>query len=89
MNKVALLEFMGLVFDTGMILEDELEDGRRTLLDKIDRDSYENMPTYKSAQKQGVTGCSIYLSSEYICSQERSAQGSNGCRGSIANRASS
>ena len=37
MNKVALLEFMGFVFDTGMILENELEDGRRTPLDKIDR----------------------------------------------------
>ena len=39
MNKAAFkfLEFMGLVFDTSMILEDELEDGRRTSLDKIDR----------------------------------------------------
>jgi hypothetical protein len=39
MNRVAFLEFVGLVvvFDTsGMILEDELEDGRWTSLDKID-----------------------------------------------------
>ena len=34
MNNVAMLEFVGLVFDTGIILEDELEDGRRTSLDK-------------------------------------------------------
>jgi len=37
MNRVALLELVGLVFDTGMILEDKLEDGRWTSLDKIDR----------------------------------------------------
>ena len=38
-----MLEFMGLVFDTGIILEDKLEDGRRTLLDKIDRYFYETI----------------------------------------------
>ena len=43
MNEVALLEFMGLVFDTGIILEDKLEDGRRALLDKIDRYFYETI----------------------------------------------
>jgi hypothetical protein len=43
MNKVAFLEFVGLVFDTGIILEDELEDGRRTSLDKIDRYFYETI----------------------------------------------
>jgi hypothetical protein len=43
MNKVTLLEFMGLVFDTGMILEDQLEDGRRTSVDKIDRYFWETM----------------------------------------------
>ena len=43
MNEVALLEFMRLVFDTGIILEDKLEDGRRTLLDKIDRYFYETI----------------------------------------------
>jgi hypothetical protein len=37
MNKVAFLEFVGLVFDTGVIPEDELEDGLRAGLDKIDR----------------------------------------------------
>jgi hypothetical protein len=36
MNMIAFLEFAGLVFDTGTILEDELEDGCRTSLDKID-----------------------------------------------------
>ena len=43
MNKVALLEFMGLVFDIGMILEDELEDGRRRSLDKNDEYFYETI----------------------------------------------
>ena len=39
MNEVALLELVGLVFDTVMILEDNLkfEDGRWTCLDKFDR----------------------------------------------------
>jgi hypothetical protein len=36
-NKNVFLEFAGLVFDTGFILEDELEDGRRASLDKMDR----------------------------------------------------
>ena len=35
-NKVAFLELVGLVFDTGIILEDEYEGGPRTSLDKID-----------------------------------------------------
>ena len=43
MNKVAMLEFVGLVFDTGIILEDELEDGRRASLDKIDKYFYETI----------------------------------------------
>jgi hypothetical protein len=30
MNKVAFLEVVGNMFDSGIILEDELEDGRRT-----------------------------------------------------------
>ena len=34
-NDIAFLEFAGLVLDTGIILEDELEDGSRTSLDKI------------------------------------------------------
>jgi hypothetical protein len=36
MNKVAILEFVGLAFDTGFIREDELEGRPRTSLDKID-----------------------------------------------------
>ena len=41
MKGVVLLEFVGLVFDTSMmILEDELEDRNRTSLDKIDRNFY-------------------------------------------------
>jgi hypothetical protein len=40
MNMVAFLEFAGLVFDTSIILEDELEVGPRTPLDKIDCYSY-------------------------------------------------
>jgi hypothetical protein len=43
MNKVAFLEFAGLVFDTCFILEDKLEDGRRTSLDKVDKYFYEAM----------------------------------------------
>ena len=35
-NKVAFLELVGLVFDTGIILEDEYEGGPRTSLDKND-----------------------------------------------------
>jgi hypothetical protein len=36
MNKVAFSEFAGLVFDTGIVFENELEDRCRTSLDKID-----------------------------------------------------
>ena len=45
MNRVAWLEFAGLVFDTGIILEDELEGVRRTSLDKIHRYFYEALLT--------------------------------------------
>jgi hypothetical protein len=41
MNKIILLECVGFVSDTGSILEDELEGGRRTSLDKIDNYFYE------------------------------------------------
>ena len=40
-DKVIFLEFFGLVFDTITILEDKLEVGLRTSLDKIDRYFYE------------------------------------------------
>jgi len=40
MNKNAFLEFVGLVFDTSIVLENELEVGRRTSLDKIDKYFY-------------------------------------------------
>ena len=43
MNRVALLEFSGLVFDTCFILEDELYVGRRTVLDKIDKYHYKKI----------------------------------------------
>ena len=44
MNMVVSLELVRLVFDTGgMILEDKLQVGRRTFLDKIDRDFYETI----------------------------------------------
>ena len=36
-NKVAFLESVGLVLDTSINLEDEVEVERRTRLDKIDR----------------------------------------------------
>jgi hypothetical protein len=42
MNQVAFFEFVGLVFDTVSILEDELQGGRWTSLDKIDVYFYEN-----------------------------------------------
>ena len=42
-NKVAFLEFVGLVFDAAIVLQDELEDGCRTSLDKIDRYFYETI----------------------------------------------
>ena len=43
MNKVALVKFMGLKFDTAMILEDKLEDGGRRSLDKNDEYFYETI----------------------------------------------
>ena len=43
MKQVAFLEFGGLLFDTGFILEDELKDGRWTFLDKIDKYFYETI----------------------------------------------
>lgn len=36
MDRVTFLEFVGLVIDTSIIPEDELEDRLRTCLDKID-----------------------------------------------------
>lgn len=41
MNKVAFLKFVGLLFDTVIILEDELDVGFRTSLDEIDNYFYE------------------------------------------------
>ena len=40
-DKVAFLEFVGLVFDTANILEDDLKVGLRTSLHKVDRYFYE------------------------------------------------
>ena len=42
-DKVVFLEFGGLVFDTGIILEDKLEVGLWTSLHKIDRYFYETI----------------------------------------------
>ena len=39
-DEVALLEFVGLVFDTSIILEDKLEVGLRTFLHKMNRYFY-------------------------------------------------
>ena len=47
-NKSVFLEFAGLVFDAGVILDDELEDVRWTTGDKIDKYFYETK--YQSAQ---------------------------------------
>lgn len=41
MNRDTFLEFIGLVFDTGIVLENELEIGRRTCLDKVDKDFFQ------------------------------------------------
>ena len=43
MNNVAFLESVGLVLDTGINFEDEVELKRRTPLDKIDRYIYETI----------------------------------------------
>ena len=42
-NRSLFLKFAGLVFDAGVILEDKLEVGRRTSLDKIDKYFYETI----------------------------------------------
>ena len=42
-DKGVFLEFVGLVFDTSIILEDKLEVGLWTLLHKIDRYFYETI----------------------------------------------
>ena len=62
MNRIVVLEFAGFVFDTGVILENELEVGRRTYLDKYDKYLYETV----SSLLRIMVG-PIYLSSEYIC----------------------
>ena len=36
-KKIAFLKLVGPVFDTGFILEYDLEDGRRAYLDKFDK----------------------------------------------------
>ena len=41
MDKVAIFEFVGLVFDTGVVLEDKLEVRLRTSLHKMNRYFYE------------------------------------------------
>ena len=43
MNEVALLELVGLVFDTGMIPVDKFEDRLWTSLDEINRYFYETI----------------------------------------------
>ena len=42
-DEIAFLEFVGFVFDTGIILEDELKIGLRASLHKIDRYFYETI----------------------------------------------
>ena len=41
MNKAAFFELVGPVHTAGVVLQNELEDGRRTCLDKIDKYFYE------------------------------------------------
>ena len=42
-DKIAFLEIVGLVFDTGIILEDKIEVGLRASLHKINRYFYETI----------------------------------------------
>ena len=63
MNKVTILEFAGLVFDTGFVFEDKLEDGRWASLDKFDKYVCETISSL--LRKDGSKP--LYLSSEYIC----------------------
>jgi hypothetical protein len=66
MNTIDVLEFVGLVFDTDFVLENELEDRRRTCLDKIDKYFYENILEIYGVCLEVMVG-PIYLSGEYIC----------------------
>ena len=50
-DKVAFLEFVGLVFDTDTILEDKLEVGLWTSLHKMDRYFYENIVYFMTVMK--------------------------------------
>ena len=43
MNKVAFLEFVGFLFDSGIVLEDEFEDRRWPSFDKINIYFYETI----------------------------------------------
>ena len=43
MNKVVFLKLIGLVYVGMIVLQDELEDGRRTSLDKLDKYFYESI----------------------------------------------
>ena len=63
-NNVTFLEFVGLVFDTVIIFEDELEDRLWTFLAKIDTYIYAIILAYSGRMMQLGP---IYLSSEYIC----------------------
>ena len=43
MNKVVFFKLVGLVYVGMIVLQDELEDGRRTSLDKFDKYFYESI----------------------------------------------
>lgn len=44
MNKIAFLEFLGLEYDAGIVLQEpELENSPWTSLDKFDKDLYESI----------------------------------------------
>ena len=42
-SNVVFLELVGLAYDSGIVLQDELEDGLRTSLDKFDKYFYETI----------------------------------------------
>lgn len=73
MNMGALLKFVGLVFDAGIVLENELEVERRTFLDKIDRYFYATVSSLlRSNERPYIPFKWIYL---YVNGQRQSARG--------------
>ena len=71
-NRVTLLEFVGLVFDTNMILEDELKGGCRTALDKVDKYFYKIISSLLRNHNDGPYTFQVNIS---VCGRSMSAYG--------------